>query len=150
VVSGRTTVQLTFQIRWYFFLNRAVSGRCCPSVQTVTFLLHAIFIIRIERPYSVDWHLDGCKSSACLALLRIVYGRCRPDVRTIAAVFPYLCLWRKSFYLLNTDWRLGGIATLSGRMHLKAKFFWDSKEHPDMLPWHPDVCKLEQFEASWH
>jgi hypothetical protein len=30
-----------------------------------------------------------------------------------------LFLRRKSFYLLNTKWRLDGIATLSERMHLK-------------------------------
>jgi hypothetical protein len=46
-------------------------------------------------------------------------------VRTIVAFFPYLCLAKKSFNLLNTKRRL------------------------DMLLRSPDGCKLEQFEGSW-
>jgi hypothetical protein len=95
----------------------------------------------------LPWRLDGCNSSPRLTLSRIVSGRCRPDIQTVAAVFPYLCLWRKFYYLLNTDWRSDGIATSSGRMHLNAGFFWNFEERSDMLPWRPDVCKLELIEA---
>jgi len=39
------------------------------------------------------------------------------SVRTVVAVFPYLCLWRKSFYLSNTEKCPGGIVTSSGWIH---------------------------------
>jgi len=47
-------------------------------------------------------------------------------VRTIAAIFPYLCFGRKSHSWSNTECR------------------------PDVLLKHPDRCKLELFEASGH
>jgi hypothetical protein len=47
-------------------------------------------------------------------------------VRTVAAVFPYLCFGKKSHSYLNIEWR------------------------PDVLLKHLDGCKLEQFEASRH
>jgi hypothetical protein len=47
-------------------------------------------------------------------------------VRTVAAIFPYMCFGRKSHSWSNTECR------------------------PDMLLKHPDGCNLEQFEASWH
>jgi hypothetical protein len=47
-------------------------------------------------------------------------------VRTVAAVFPYLCFGKKSFYLSNT------------------------KRHPDVLLRCSDGCNREQFEASRH
>jgi len=46
--------------------------------------------------------------------------------RTDTVVFPYTCLQRKTWFLSN------------------------SEERPSMLPWHPDGCNLELFEASWH
>jgi hypothetical protein len=42
----------------------------------------------------------------------------------VAAVFLYLCLEMKSFYLSNTE------------------------RHPDVLLRRPNGCNLEQFEAS--
>jgi hypothetical protein len=86
-------------------MNRAASGRCCPSVQTAALLLHTIFIIRSEPPDSVDRRLDGCTSSTRLALSRIASERNNYVVRTVAVVFPYLCLEMKSFYLSNTERR---------------------------------------------
>jgi hypothetical protein len=47
-------------------------------------------------------------------------------VRTVAAIFPYLCFGKKSHSWSNT------------------------KCHPDVLLKRPDRCKLEQFEASQH
>jgi hypothetical protein len=47
-------------------------------------------------------------------------------VRTVAAIFPYLCFGKKSHSWSNTECR------------------------PDVLLKRPDECKLEQFEASWH
>jgi len=94
--------------------------------------------------HNKDWRPDGCNSSPCLALSRIAFGRCRPDVRAVAIVFPYLCLRRKSFSLLNIDWRPDGIATSSGRMHLNAGFFSNSEGRSDVLLRRPDGCKLEQ------
>jgi hypothetical protein len=47
-------------------------------------------------------------------------------VRTVAAVFPYLCFGKKSHSWSNTERRL------------------------DVLLRRPDGCKMEQFEASRH
>jgi hypothetical protein len=66
----------------------------------------------------MPWHPDSCNSSSS--------GRCYPVVRTGAAIFPYLCLWRKFDFLSNSD------------------------EHSDVLPWRPDRCNLELFESSRH
>jgi hypothetical protein len=103
-----------------------MSGWCCPSFRTVVLLLHAIFIIRTERPDSVDWRSDGCNSSIRLAFLRIASRWNTYVVRTVAAAFPYLYLEMKSFYLSNTERR------------------------PDMLLIRPNGCNLKQFETSGH
>jgi hypothetical protein len=124
--SGRTTMQPAFQIRWNSFLNRAASGRCCTSVQTVALMLHTISIIRIERPDNVDWRPNGFKSSAHLALSRMGSEENNHVIETVAAVFPYLSLERKSFYLLNTERR------------------------PDVLLRRLNGCNLEQFKAFGH
>jgi len=42
-------------------------------------------------------------SFARLALSRIASGREHYIIRTVVAVFPYLCFGKKSFYLLNTE-----------------------------------------------
>jgi len=107
-------------------MNRAVSGQYCPSIQTVALLPHGISIIRTDCPDNVDWHSNGCKSSAHFALSRIAYGRNNHVVWTVAAVFPYLRLERKPFHFSNTERRL------------------------DVLLRHPNGCNLEQFEASRH
>jgi hypothetical protein len=119
-------MQPAFQIRWNAFLNRVMFGRCCPSIRTVALLLHAISIIRTKHPNSVDWRPDSCKSSARLDLSRIASKRNNHVVRTVVAIFSYLCLERKSFYLSNTERR------------------------PDMLLRRSNRCNLEQFEASGH
>jgi hypothetical protein len=118
-MSWQTTVQSTFQNLSYSFLNRATFGRCCLSIWTVALLLYAISIIRSEHP-------DVWTSSARLALSRIASGWNNHVVRTVVAVFPYLCLERKSLYLLSTEGRL------------------------DVLLRHPNRCNREQFEASGH
>jgi len=97
---------------------------------------------------ALSWRPDGCISSPRLSLSRIASGQCRHVIRMVAAVFPYMCLQRKSFYLSNTEWRPDGIATSSRRMHLNVGFFWNSEERPDALLRRPDGCKLEQFESS--
>jgi hypothetical protein len=66
-----------------------------------------------------------------------------PNVLTVVAIFPYLCLQWKSFYLLNTERRLDGIATSSRRMYLNAGFFWNSEERPYVLLRRVDGCMLE-------
>lgn len=75
---------------------------------------------------SVDWHPNGWTSSARLALSRIAFRWNNYVVQTVATVFPYLCLKRKSFYLSNTERR------------------------PDVLLRRLNECNLEQFEASGH
>jgi hypothetical protein len=105
---------------------RAASERCFPSVRTVALLLHIIFIIRTGVQTVLPWRPDGCNSFPHLALSMITSGRCCPVVQTDAAVFPYLCLRRKSDFLSNID------------------------EHPDELLRHPDGCNLELFETSGH
>jgi hypothetical protein len=92
----------------------------------VALLLHSIFIIRTERLDGVDWRSDGWTSSTRLAFSRIASERNNHVVRIVAAVFPYLCLERKSFYLSNTESR------------------------SDVLLRCPNGCNLEQFEASGH
>jgi len=92
----------------------------------VALLLHTISIIRPECPDSVDRHPDGWMSSARLALSRIASGRNNYVVRMVVAVFPYLCLERKFFYLSNTERR------------------------PDVLLRRPNGCNLERFEAFGH
>jgi len=85
-------MQPAFQKHWHSFLNRAVSGWCFPSVRTVELQLHTISIIRTGVQTVLPWRPDGCNSSPCLALSRIESRRCRLVVRTVATVFPYLCL----------------------------------------------------------
>jgi hypothetical protein len=65
-------------------------------------------------------------SSAQLALLRIASGHNNYVVRSVAVVFPYLCLERKSFYMSNTERR------------------------PNVFLRRPNGFNLEQFEASGH
>jgi hypothetical protein len=127
-----------------------MSGWCCPSVWMVALQLHAISIIRTGVQTISPWRPDSCDSSPCLALSRIASGRCRPVVLTVAAVFPYLCLQKKLFYLSNIEWRSDGIATSSGRMYLNVGFFWNSEKRPDALLGCPDGCKLEQFKSCGH
>jgi hypothetical protein len=118
-----------------------VSRWCCPSIWTVALQLHAILILRLERPDHREWRPDGWTSAAhyfhiktCTfgpwrwtsEQLNFVCTTCLIKdsvqteyhiVRTVAAVFPYLCLRKKSFYLSNTEGRPNGIATSSGRFH---------------------------------
>jgi len=47
-------------------------------------------------------------------------------VRTVVAIFPYLCFGKKSHSWSSTEWC------------------------PDVLLKRPDRCKLEQFDASRH
>jgi len=89
----------------------------------VALLLHTISI-RSGVQTVLPWHLNGCNSSPRLTLSRIAFGRCRPDVRTYAVFFPYLCLRRKFDFLSNTE------------------------ERPDVLLRWSDGCNLEQFETS--
>jgi hypothetical protein len=131
-------------------MNRAASRRCCPSIRTVALLLHAIFILRPERQDHGVWCLNGWTSSVRLALSRIASGRNSHVVRTVPAVFPYLCFGKKSFYLSNTERRPNSIAMSSKQMHLNAGFFSNSEEQPCDLPLHSDECNLEQFKASRH
>jgi hypothetical protein len=74
----------------------------------------------------LPWCLVGCDSSPRLALSRIASRRCCLFVRTDAAVFPYMCLWRKYNFSSN------------------------SKELLNVLPWCLDGCKLELFKSSRH
>jgi hypothetical protein len=128
-------MQLAFQIFWNFFLNRATSKRCCPSVQTVALLLYAISIIRTERPDSVDWRPDGWTSSAWLALSRIASGRLQLSSHFyVWKGNPFTCqtlkgVWTccrdiqtdatwNSLKLLETDGSLDGKFLSSGRMLL--------------------------------
>jgi hypothetical protein len=121
-----------------------------PRIRKVALQAHSISIIRTGIQTVLPWRPHGCNSSPCLALLRIASRRCRPDIRKVPVVFPYLCLWRKSFYLSNIERCPDGIATSSGWMHLNAGFFWNFEKRLDMLLICPDGCKLEQLESSRH
>jgi hypothetical protein len=67
----------------------------------------------------LDFECDTCLMNECVWTgIHII--------RTVAAIFPYLCFERKSHSLSNTECL------------------------PDVLLKRPDRCKLEQFEASRH
>jgi hypothetical protein len=92
----------------------------------VVLLLHAISILRPERPDSEDWHQDDWTSSARLALSRIASGRKHYIVQMVAVVFSYLCFEKKSIYLSNNE------------------------RCPVVLLRHPNWWNREQFKASGH
>jgi len=119
-------LQPPFQNSAESFHHKDVSGLCFPSVRTVSLMLHIITLIRLERPVHGVWRPNGWTSSTRLALSRIEFGREHYIVRIVAAVFPYLCFGKKSFYLSNTERCL------------------------DVLLRRPDGCNWEQFEASGH
>jgi hypothetical protein len=120
-----------------------MSGRCFPSIRMVALQLHAIFILRLESLNHEDWRPDSWTSAAHYFYIkacasgpwRLTFRRLnfvcttyliKDSIRTVVAVFPYLCFGTKSFSLSNTERR------------------------PAMLLRHPDWCNLEQFEASRH
>jgi hypothetical protein len=94
------------------FHNKAVSGRCCPSVRTVALRLHEITIIRLgaSRPWRLtSERLNWCTQFPYMKLDRLDHEGWRPDgwtwyarscliedivrtgshiARTVAAVFP--------------------------------------------------------------
>jgi hypothetical protein len=94
------------------FHNKAVSGRCCPSVWTVSLRLHEITIIRLgasrpwrltseqlnwctqlpymklDRPDHEGWCLDGWTWYAYSYLIEDIVRTGSHIVRTVAAVFP--------------------------------------------------------------
>jgi len=113
------------KFRWNSFLNWAVSEWCCSSVWTVD-LMHVIIIY--EAWASGPWRLTSrCLNFECTTCLmneRVRMGT--HIVRTVAAVFLYLCFGKISNSSSNTGRR------------------------PDVLLRRPDGCKLEQFEVSWH
>jgi hypothetical protein len=89
-------------------------------------LMYAISIY--EARASGPWRTSsGCMNFECPTCLvdeRIQMGI--HIVRTVAAVFPYLCFGKKSHIWLNTEW------------------------HLNVLLKRLDGCKLEQIEASRH
>jgi len=89
-------------------------------------LMHTISIY--EAWASRPWRLTSrWLNFVCTTCLMKESVRTGPHiVRTVAAVFPYLCFGKKSFNLSNT------------------------KRYPAVLLRRPDRCKLEQFEGSRH
>jgi len=61
----------------------------------------------------------------------------------VAAVFPYLSLRQKPYYLSNTEWHLDSIAMSSGRIYLNAGFFSNSEDWTKDFPLRPDRYNLE-------
>jgi len=96
------------------FFRRRPDGQLCNRILR--------FMLSILRP-----RLDGVALLLQVnTIIRTVSGRCCPIVQTDAAVFPYLCLWRKFDFLSNSD------------------------ERSDVLPWRPDGWNLELLESSRH
>jgi hypothetical protein len=95
------------------------------GVQTFN-LMHAISIsdARASRPCWLSSERLDLNCDTCLMDERVRTGI--QAVQTVAAIFPYLCLERNPEAWSNTEGR------------------------PDGLLNHPNVCKLEQFEASQH
>jgi hypothetical protein len=60
---------------WKSFLNKVEFGRCCPSVRTISPLLHAITIIRTSVRMVFPLRPNGCNSSPRLALSRMASKR---------------------------------------------------------------------------
>jgi hypothetical protein len=98
-------LQPPFQISIESFHNKAVSGRCCPSVRTVALRLHEITIIRLgasgrlnrctqfpymklDSPDHEGWHPDGWTWYARSCLIEDIVWTGSHIVRTVVAVFP--------------------------------------------------------------
>jgi hypothetical protein len=145
---GRTTVRSAFQNSLKFFPDLSRVPTVLPlrldsrtlaahnfhikawRFRTITFvvrtvdLMHAISIYeaRVSGPWRQTSERLGFECMTCLMNERI-----RTEihiVRTVAAIFPYLCFRKKSHSWTNTEWR------------------------PSVLLKRPDECKLEQFKAS--
>jgi len=143
-------VRSAFQIPWNSFLNWAASGRCCPSILTVTHLVARNFHIKVWRIQTIiavvqtidlmhaisiyeawasePWRLSsGLLNYECMTCLMNLCVRTGTHItQTVAAVFPYLYFGKKSHSWSNTERRL------------------------NMLLKRPDGCNLEQFETSRH
>jgi hypothetical protein len=110
--NGRTSAAHNFHIKALLFRTKGI------VVRTVD-LMHAISISDAceSRPWRQAFgHLDFESDTYLMD----------ESVRTVAAIFPYLCFGKKSYSWLNTECRL------------------------NVLLKRPDGCKLEQFEASRH
>jgi hypothetical protein len=88
-----------------------VSGRCCPSIRTVVLPLHAIFIIRSERPDHGVWRPDGWTSSVRLALSRIASGREHTSSGRLH-LSSHICIWDRNPIACRT---LNGVRTILPR-----------------------------------
>jgi len=80
-------IQIRYLSKKLWSKYRRVFGWCCPSIWTISLLLHAISIIRYERLDHRVWRLDGWTSSAQLSLSRIASGPEYHIFRTVTAVF---------------------------------------------------------------
>jgi len=117
--DGRTLAARNFHIK-------ALRIRTIGSVVRTVDLMHTISIYeaRVSGPRRLmsgrlDFECTTCLMDECVRKgIHIV--------RTVVAVFPYLCFGKKSHSWSNTRW------------------------HPDVLLKRPDGWKLEQFEASRH
>jgi hypothetical protein len=94
-------------------------------VQTVD-LMHAIslYVAHAFEPWRPMCGRLNFECTTCLTNERVRTGI--HIVRTVAAIFPYLCFGKNSHSWSNIECR------------------------PDVLLKRPDGCNLEQFEASWH
>jgi hypothetical protein len=112
VPDGRTSAASNFHIK-------ASRIRTKEMVVRTVDLMHAISIsdARASRPKGLTFGRLDFECDTCLM---------NEHVRTVAAIFPYLCFGRKSHSWSNTECR------------------------SDVLLKRIDGCKLEQFEASRH
>jgi hypothetical protein len=96
-------LQPPFQNSTESFHNKAVSGRCCPSVWTVVLRLHVITIIGLWA--SGTWRLMSGRLNWCMQFPFLMLDRpdhedWRPDGWTL---YARLALWRTSSWRDHTS-----------------------------------------------
>jgi hypothetical protein len=140
---------------WNSFLTRAAFGRCCHSVRKIALQLHAISILRPERPDHGVWRPDGWTSSAWLALSRIAFGQNNHVVLTVEQS-SHICVLERNILTCRTlkgvrkcCWVVWTNATKSSSKfldiegHLDGKFLSSGR----MMLWHMSVWT--EFHVVW-
>jgi len=118
-LDGRTSAAHNFHIKASQIRTKRMVIRTVDQTHVIS-----IYVARAFEPWRLTSGHLNFECATCLMDERDQTGI--HIVRTIAAIFLYLCFGKKSCSWSNTECR------------------------PDVLLKRPDGCKLEQFEASRH